>query len=133
MNASGVRLFGFAAVIAVLLAGAAMLPMVASSVGSDEPREVRLVARGMAYYLPGEAEANPTLRLRAGEEIRLVLRNEDGGMNHDFSVTPWKVGTALIEGKGETSIVFRVPDSRGSTTYACTPHSIMMRGTIVVE
>jgi plastocyanin len=87
----------------------------------------------MTFYLEGEDKPNPALKFRAGEEVRLVLRNDDPGMNHDFAVPSWNVGTSLLEGKGETTAVFRVPDAPGRQIYTCTPHSQMMRGTIDVE
>jgi plastocyanin len=116
---------------------AALLPIVAASRPSSvdpEPREVRIVAREMAFFVDGQATANPTLRFRAGEYVRLVLRNEDAGMTHDFAIGAWKVGTRTLSGKGEeASVEFRVPDARGTTPYECTPHAQMMRGSIQVE
>ena len=128
------RLIGFGGALAVLaVAAAVLLPELASATRSSGVREIRLIARGMSFYVAGNETANPTLRLRAGERVRLVLTNEDAGMNHDFSVKTWEVATTLIEGRGETSVQFRVPDVRGSASYACTPHARMMRGTIEVE
>jgi plastocyanin len=116
---------------------AALLPIVAASrpsSGDPEPREVRIVAREMAFFIDGQATANPTLRFRAGERVRLVLRNEDAGMSHDFAIGAWKIGTNALKGKGEeTAVEFRVPEARGATPYQCTPHAQMMRGTIQVE
>jgi plastocyanin len=135
MQGSRVRTYGFIGLIVVaILGGVALLAKnAATSSGSPVPREIRLVARDMTFYLEGQDTPNPTLRVRAGEELKLVLRNEDAGMNHDFVVRSWDVASRLLEGKGEASFVFRVPDKRGSETYSCTPHSGMMRGTLEVE
>ena len=121
-----VLIFCAVAVVAMLL------PMIASS-DLDKGREVRLVVRDMTFYLEGQDQPNPTLRFRAGEKVRLVLKNEDAGMDHDFTVSQWDVRTKMLEGKGEDAVVFRVPRTRGTDTYHCSPHAKMMRGTLVVE
>ena len=97
------------------------------------PREIRMVARDMTFYLDGESDPNPTLRLRAGETVRLVLRNEDAGMRHDFAIPDWKTATSRIESGDETTVTFRAPDGPSEGTYRCRPHAAIMRGTIVVE
>ena len=98
------------------------------------PREIQLVARNMTFYLQGDKTPNPTLRVRAGEEVRLVLTNEEPGTDHDFAIRPWKVRTRLLSGKGEDTLTFTVPAAPGSeTTYMCTPHFEMMSGTILIE
>ena len=122
---------GFAAM--ALVAAAALLPMIGASREADPIREVRLVARDMTYYLDGQDQPNPTLRLRAGERVKFVLRNEDDGMNHDFTVRQWDVGVGAISGKGSDSVTFTVPAQRGSHVYSCTPHPSSMRGVIEVE
>src|SRR5262249_19859201 len=63
-------------VLLLALAGAATIPIVARS-RSAAVREVRLVARGMTFYADGGATPNPTLRVKRGEHVRIVLRNED--------------------------------------------------------
>jgi plastocyanin len=115
---------------------AALLPIVASSrgTGTASRREIRIVVRDMSFYIEGHDERNPTLRVRAGEQIRLVLRNEDPGMSHDFAVNTWRVMTPLLDAHdAEAVVVFRVPQRRGTYTYSCTPHARIMRGTIQVE
>jgi plastocyanin len=114
----------------------ALLPILASSraAATPSPREIRIVVRDMTFYVEGQDEPNPTLRVRAGEQIRLVLRNEDRGMSHDFAVTSWRVMTPLVTARGaETAVVFRVPQRRGTYTYSCTPHATIMQGDIQVE
>jgi plastocyanin len=54
-------------------------------------------------------------------------------MSHDFVVRSWSVNTRLLKGKGQDSIEFTVPGTRGSHAYSCTPHAGMMGGTIVVN
>ena len=96
-------------------------------------RVINLVARDMTFYVAGEREPNPTIHARAGERIRLVLNNADGGMSHDFAIRSWRVTTSLLKGKGEVSVEFTVPEARGSYTYSCTPHAEMMSGILIVN
>lgn len=109
-----------------------LLPMIASS-DLDKVREVRLVVRDMTFYVEGSDEPNPTLRFKAGEQVRILLKNEDAGMDHDFSVAAWQAKTRLLVGRGEDSLVIKVPAMPGTQTYTCTPHADIMRGTIRVE
>jgi plastocyanin len=124
-------------IVAAVLAAAALLPIVGASgerAASTAPREIRLVVKDMTFYLEGHREPNPTLRVRAGEQIRLVLRNDQPGMSHDLAIKPWQVQTPVLEKKGEEAVVsFRVPDRAGTATYTCTPHAEMMRGSISIE
>jgi plastocyanin len=120
-------------VMAAALVVAALLPMIGASREADPVREVRLVVRDMTYYLDGQEQPNPTLRLHAGERVKLVLRSEDEGMQHDFRVRAWDIGTDVIDGKGERAMTFRVPLQRGAQEYSCTPHPLSMRGVIEIE
>ena len=112
---------------------AALLPIMGLSREADEVREIRLVARDMTYYVEGQEEPNPALKFRAGERVKVVLRNDDEGMEHDFTVRSWEVAIPVIEGKGSSSVTFTVPQLRGSHAYSCTPHPSSMRGVIVIE
>ena len=118
----------------MLLAGlAALVPMIGSTREADPVREIHLVARDMTYYLEGQDQPNPTLKLRAGERVKVVLRNEDDGMEHDLRVRQWEIGTGIINGKGSDAVTFTVPTQRGTHVYSCTPHPSSMRGLIEVE
>jgi len=111
-----------------------LLPMLASPVDRDPVREIQVVVREMAFYIDGQSAPNPAITLRAGEQVRIRLRNDDAGISHDFAVASWGVGTRLLtDGGEEDTIVFRAPNERGTTPYTCTPHAEMMRGTIRVE
>ena len=102
--------------------------------GDPAPREIKVVARDMTFYVDGQLDPNPTLRFKAGERIRLLLRNEDGGMVHDLVIKDWNVTTKSLDEKGqEDAVVFRVPNRRSTAAYQCTPHSEMMRGSIQVD
>ena len=117
----------------VIAAGAVAFGAIALSARGDGAREIRIVIRDMNFYLDGQADANPTLRLRAGETVHLVLRNEDEGMKHDFAIPAWNTATKRIESGEEASVTFTVPGEASSQSYTCRPHASIMRGTILVE
>ena len=126
MRKSAVRLM----IVAAVAIAAAVTVLAAAA----KPREIHIVAKDMAFYVNGDPTPNPTLRVKAGEQIRLVLRNEDPGMTHDFAVAAWEVATKTLTAKGaQDSVKFRVPKQRGTIPYQCTPHSQMMKGTITIE
>ena len=125
-------LWATAITLLVALPAAAILPRVASS-SSPGVREIRLVVHDMTYYEPGRTEPNPTLHVRRGEQVRILLRNDDVGMSHDFAVRAWKTGTGLVNGGAEVAVEFKAPAESGEETYACTPHGEMMHGTIRIE
>lgn len=123
-------------VLIAVVASAALLPRAVSSRDGSPapPRDITIVAKGMTFYIDGDERPNPTIRVKAGERIRLVLRNEDAGMTHDLVVKDWKVATKTLAARGEQdAVVFQVPGRQGDTDYQCTPHSAMMRGRIRVE
>jgi hypothetical protein len=122
-----------ASLAAVLLVGLVALPSLVADPATPA-REIVLTARNMAFYLDGNPTPNPTLTLKAGEQVTIVLRSADTGITHDFAVKSWDVGTALLAGQGAVSVSFRVPDSRGTPQeYVCSAHAIMMRGRIEVD
>jgi plastocyanin len=122
----------FAAVISTaLLIGGAVLAHLAAQ--DTHVREIRLVAREMTYYDGRTSEANPTLRLRRGDKVRLVLSNEDPGYSHNITAPVLGIATPLLQHGKSQSIEFTVPDVAGIYTYQCGPHSEMMRGNIAIE
>ncbi len=114
--------------VAALMVMAALLPVMTSSVD----REVTLVARGMTFYVEGEPAPNPTIIVKAGETVRVVLRNEDRGMTHDFAVPALDASMDLIDWNESDTVTFDVPSEPGTYEYICNPHRLMMRGTIKV-
>jgi plastocyanin len=114
----------------------AVLPRVTARVlprSDGNVRDIRMNVRDMTYFVDGIEEPNPTLRVGAGEHIRIILTNADAGMSHDLQIPSWTVGTRILKGKGSDTIAFTVPTNRGKYAYRCTPHSEMMQGTIEVE
>ena len=115
--------------IAALLVAVSLLPLVSSS----PAREVTLVVRDMTFYLESDPYTpNPTIEVTAGERVRIVLRNEDRGMTHDFAVPAVAAATSLIDWRESDDVTFDVPSAPGTYEYVCNPHRLMMRGTIRV-
>ena len=117
-------------VVAVLVATGIFLPRVLSS--RESVRDIRIVARDMAYHVETLSERNPTLQLTAGEQVRVTFRNEDPGMLHDFGIPVLDIGTGTVTYGTEKTITFKVPAGSTGLTYVCTPHSAMMSGRIIV-
>jgi plastocyanin len=120
----------------VLLGAAALAVGSATrrSPGDAATRTVTVVARGMAFHVAGASTANPTIPIRRGERIRLVLVHEDPGMTHDFAVPSLDAGTELLREAGATTaIVLQAPELAGDHDYFCTSHARMMRGILEVR
>ena len=117
-------------VVAVLVTTGIFLPRVLSS--RESVRDIRIVARDMAYYVESLSDRNPTLQLTAGEQVRVTLRNEDSGMLHDFGIPVLDLGTGTVPFGTEKTITFKVPATSTGLTYVCTPHSAMMSGRIII-
>ena len=117
------------AALALLMLLMALLP----ALSSTPTREITLVVRGMAFYLKDDPRtANPTLEVRAGERVRIVLENRDRGMTHDIAVPALDAALDPIEWNETDTVVFDVPEAPGTYEYVCRPHRLMMRGTIRV-
>ena len=114
--------------IAVLLLG-----VLAVAVTRPEPREITLVARGMAFYLENGDLPNPTITVKPGERVRIVLRNEERGVRHDFAVPSLRAALNPLGWNESGAVTFDAPDVPGLYEYWCRPHMMMMRGTIVVQ
>jgi plastocyanin len=107
----------------------ALLPVMTE----EADREITLVARGMAFYIDGEFDRpNPALAVRPGERVRIVIRNEERGMRHDFAVPAAGVETDLLQWRESVAVMLDVPEDPGRYEYVCRPHRLMMKGVIEV-
>lgn len=102
-----------------------------------DPRALTLIARDMAFYLPGDPVPNPRLIAERGEELRITLRNEDRGMAHDLAVPSGNgslEATPVLRRVGTSAdLTVRVPDQPGEYEYLCNLHARMMRGVLEVR
>jgi plastocyanin len=72
------------------------------------------------------------IRVRAGERVRLILKNEAPGLVHDIAIPAWNVAADSVR-TGETAqVVFTVPTTPGRAEYRCRPHAEMMNGVVDV-
>ncbi len=128
----GTRGAGAAVLVAAvgLLCVVLLLPLTASTRGAV--REITLVTRNMAFYLEDGTEPNPTIQLRAGEEVRFTVLNRDPGFRHNLAVEAWGLETRYLETEASTTVLVRAPARPGRQVYTCTPHGKMMRGIIEV-
>ena len=112
-----------------LMVLAALLP----ALSSTPAREVTLVAKGMAFYLEDDLQTpNPVIEMKAGERVRVVLRNQERGMTHDFAVPALDVALNPVSWNESQEVVLEAPSKPGTYQYECRPHSLMMKGTIRV-
>jgi plastocyanin len=96
-------------------------------------REIVLVVKGMSFHLENDPlTPNPTLNVKAGERVRVVVHNQDRGMTHNFAVPALDVDMNPMRWSESGDIVFVAPDVPGTYEYVCGPHQLMMRGTIRV-
>jgi plastocyanin len=115
-------------------AGLMLLAALLPALTMTRTREVRLVVKGMAFYLETDLETpNPTIEVKAGERVRVMVRNEDRGLTHDFAVPVAGALTKEITWNQSGDVVFDVPEKPGTYEYFCRPHRLMMRGTIQVN
>jgi plastocyanin len=113
----------------VLLLGAASAAVVAVSRSHrPPPRDVVLVARGMAFYVEGTTIPNPTVTLRAGETVRLTLRNEAPGLLHDLAIPALGAALDPVSAGQSRTVTVEIPERATTVDYVCRPHATMMRG-----
>ena len=122
-----------AAAVLMLAAGAGAVAMWGPPV-SGQSREIRLVAQGMAFYLESDpATPNPTLTMKPGERVRIVLSNRDRGFTHDFAVPALRTALEAIDWNEDGGVVLTAPATPGTYEYVCRPHAAMMKGTIIIR
>lgn len=115
---------------ALLIGIVAVLPLLAER--APAPRQIVLVAKDMTFVVEGQAEANPILRVTAGERVRIMLRNETRGVVHDFAIPSWDVAINPVSDGQRGTVTFAAPKFPGRYEYQCRPHAQMMRGVIEV-
>jgi plastocyanin len=118
-----------AAMAAVMLL-VALLP----ALSSTPRREVTLVVRGMAFYLESDLETpNPIIEVKAGERVRIVVKNQERGVTHDFAFPAARTVMKELTWNQTGQVRFTAPTRPGTYEYFCQPHRLMMKGIIQVE
>jgi len=111
-----------------------ILVVLAPALSKTPSREITLVVRDMAFYLEGDSKTpNPTLEIKAGERVRVTLRNQDRGITHDFAVPFLGEAVDQLDWNESDDVVFTAPKQPGTYQYECQPHRLMMRGTLRVN
>ncbi len=101
---------------------------------SGSPREVVVIARGMTFVLADEPNVpNPVIVFKAGEHVRLVLKNEAPGLLHNFLIPAWLVEVTQIRAGQTADVTFTVPSEPGRYEYLCRPHAELMKGVVEVR
>jgi hypothetical protein len=118
----------FAAFSAV--AGLALIPVIANP--RAEAREIVLVARDMTFYLEGSEVPNPTIVVKRGEAIRVIVRNQEPGITHALGMPSLAASIERIAPGATAAVSSRAPDALGRHEYVCPPHAEMMRGVLLV-
>ena len=117
------------AALAVTMVLGALLPVMTTA----PAREITLVVRDMTFYLDGDFETPESdIEVKAGENVRIVVRNEERGMTHDFAVPAIGTSVDLLDWNEQGEVTFGVPTTPGSYEYVCRPHMLMMKGTLKV-
>jgi plastocyanin len=120
--------------VAALAAMLVLVAGLATATTRGRAREITLVAKGMAFYIDGDGtQANPVIEARPGETLRIVLKNRDRGITHDFAVPAVDAATDLLAWNEDDDVTFDVPDEPGTYEYVCRPHLLMMKGTLKVS
>jgi plastocyanin len=120
--------------VLVVAAGGALMSFSWGPPSGGPSREIRLVAKGMAFYLESDPSTpNPTLEVKAGERVRISLQNDDRGMTHDFAVLALQSGLKAIDWNERAELVLEAPEQPGIYEYVCRPHNPMMKGTLRVR
>lgn len=112
----------------IVMVVAALLPVLTKS----PEREITLIAKDMTFYLENDPTPNPVIEVRAGETVRLILKNRERGLVHDFAVPALRVATETLHFNEDAHITFDAPSTPGTYEYVCQPHLLMMKGTLRV-
>jgi plastocyanin len=119
------------AFVAVVLVVGALLPVMTKTQPVD--REITLVTHNMRFYVDGDrTNPNPVIEVKRGERVRIVLKNTERGMTHDFAVPAFGAKTSLIDWNEQDDMTFTAPAEPGTYEYICNPHLLMMKGLIKV-
>jgi len=124
--------------LGVALAALALM-LVATGVAARsvmQPVRIEIVIEQMTFRAPDsdnptQVVDNPTLRVRTGQTVEIVLRSLDPGMKHDLLIPDLDLRTDAVS-NGETSTIRFTAPQPGTYSYNCSMHPKLMRGELVV-
>ncbi len=121
--------------IMIVLVGAtgAILPSMAAG---EAGREITIIAKNMVFVVESpesSGRANPTITVKVGKKITIVLRNDDPGMQHDLVVQGLQIQVEVASFGETTRLTFTAPREPGAFVYLCSFHPRSMRGVFIVE
>ena len=120
--------------IVLLLAACLVVGTLIPVMSRSDAREIHLVVRDMAFYLTDDPQTpNPTIIVSAGETVRIVIRNDERGIRHDFALPIADTSTRTLGWSEQGEVTVTVPSQPGTYEYVCRPHRAMMRGVIKVQ
>ena len=124
----------FSTKLMATMAGVMLLVALLPAWSITPKRDITLVVRGMAFYLENDPSTpNPTIEMKVGERVRVVIKNQDRGFTHDFAVPVLHAATKQTDWNESGHVVFKAPKKPGTYEYVCQPHRLMMKGTIQVH
>ncbi|MBI4536638.1 MAG: cupredoxin domain-containing protein [candidate division NC10 bacterium] len=124
----GWLLLGIGAALCLGVAGLAVSRGPHPGAGAPVPQSLALSAKGMTFN-----GANPTLQVRPGVPVELIIRNEEpAGILHDLVVPGLGVRSHILR-PGESVRLRFTPAREGEYGYACTLHPRLMDGRLVVR
>ena len=97
---------------------------------------IEIVIKQMTFRAPDAGKStsmvdNPTLRVRTGQTVEIVLRSLDPGMKHDLMIPDLDLRAEAVS-NGETSTLRFTAPQPGTYTYLCSMHPKLMRGELIV-
>ena len=107
-----------------------------SMAAGEASREITIVAKNMAFVIESpesSGQANPTITVKTGQKITIVLRNDDPGMQHDLVIKGLEVEVEVTSFGETTRLTFTAPREPGAYVYLCSFHPMSMRGVFIVE
>ncbi|MCZ6810681.1 MAG: cupredoxin domain-containing protein [Planctomycetota bacterium] len=118
----------------VILMGTALM---GRATGAQGVIRIELIAQQMTFRQRDAADPsqwldNPTLMVRTGETVELVLRNRDAGMKHDLTIAELGLKTRMTY-FGDTVVLRFTAPQPGTYIYLCSIHPRLMRGRLIVE
>ncbi|MCI0531492.1 MAG: cupredoxin domain-containing protein [candidate division Zixibacteria bacterium] len=121
------KFLGFMLVVFVISGGLLLVSGALEIKDAKSLRQIELVARNMAYNAD-----NPTIVLKLGEPVVILVKNNDPGMLHDLVIEGLDVETSAALKYGQSEVLEFTPTKTGRFEYYCSYHFQMMRGEIIV-